>query len=75
MTLSFFDEDTASLAAGERVSRLSDCQPAARLLLRQLDISERLEDLRLPPDNGLEVLAGFRAGQLVIRIEIGRAHV
>ena len=36
--------------------------------LEVLDAAERLEDLRIPPSNYLEKLAGDRAGQHSIRI-------
>ena len=36
--------------------------------LRQLEISARLDDLRVPPGNRLEALRGDRAGQYSIRI-------
>jgi plasmid maintenance system killer protein len=35
----------------------------ARRKLRQLEIAERLDDLRVPPDNRLEALKGDRAGR------------
>ena len=40
----------------------------ARRKLRQLQIAERLGDLRVPPGNRLERLKGKRAGQYSIRI-------
>ena len=40
----------------------------ARRKLRQLEIAQRLEDLRIPPGNRLEPLRGDRAGQHSIRI-------
>jgi proteic killer suppression protein len=40
----------------------------ARRKLRQLEIAARLDDLRVPPGNRLEVLHGDRAGQHSIRI-------
>ena len=36
--------------------------------LRQLEISTRLDDLRVPPGNRLKALKGDRAGQHSIRI-------
>jgi len=36
--------------------------------LRQLDIADCLNDLRVPPGNRLEALKGNRAGQYSIRI-------
>jgi len=40
----------------------------ARRRLRQLEIANRLEDLRVPPGNHLEALKGDRSGQYSIRI-------
>ncbi len=40
----------------------------ARRKLRQLEIANRLEDLRVPPGNHLEALKGYRLGQYSIRI-------
>ena len=43
-------------------------QKAARRKLRYLDAARRLNDLRVPPANRLEALAGSRALQHSIRI-------
>ena len=40
----------------------------ARRKLRQLEIADRLDDLRVPPGNQLEALKGDRLGQYSIRI-------
>ena len=40
----------------------------AAMRLNQLNAATRLEDLRLPPSNHLEMLSGNRAGQWSIRI-------
>ena len=40
----------------------------ARRKLRQLEIANRLDDLRVPPGNHLEALKGDRSGQYSIRI-------
>ncbi|MDP3285294.1 MAG: type II toxin-antitoxin system RelE/ParE family toxin, partial [Desulfobacterales bacterium] len=40
----------------------------ARRKLRQLEIANRLDDLRVPPGNQLEALKGDRSGQHSIRI-------
>ncbi len=40
----------------------------AAMRLMQLDAATRIEDLRLPPSNRLEVLVHNRAGQWSIRI-------
>ena len=41
---------------------------AARRKLRQLEIANRLDDLRVPPGNHLEALKGDRSGQYSIRV-------
>lgn len=43
-------------------------QRAARRKLVQIDSAETLHDLRCPPGNRLEALAGDRAGQMSIRV-------
>jgi proteic killer suppression protein len=65
---SFACADTESLARGERVRRFVNIASVARRKLRQLEISARLDDLRVPPGNHLEALKGDRAGQYSIRI-------
>ena len=40
----------------------------ARRKLRMLNNAQRIEDLRIPPNNRLETLKGDRAGQWSIRI-------
>jgi toxin HigB-1 len=40
----------------------------ARRKLRQLQIADRIGDLRVPPGNRLEKLKGNRAGQYSIRV-------
>lgn len=40
----------------------------ARRKLRQLEIANRIDDLRVPPGNHLEALRGDRTGQYSIRI-------
>jgi len=68
MIVSFADADTAALARGQRVKRFVNIETVARRKLRQLQIAERLDDLRVPPGNRLEALQGNRAGQHSIRI-------
>ncbi len=68
MIVSFRDRDTEHLARGRRVPRLASIEAVARRKLRQLEIAGRLDDLRVPPGNRLEPLAGDRAGQHSIRI-------
>jgi len=65
---SFACSETEALARGERVRRFVNIASVARRKLRQLEISARLDDLRVPPGNRLEALKGDRAGQYSIRI-------
>ena len=65
---SFKCPDTAALFRQQRVPRLVSIERPALRKLAQLDIAERIEDLRVPPGNRLESLAGDRAGQWSIRI-------
>lgn len=68
MIRSFRCSDTQSLANGERVKRFVNIEAVARRKLRQLQIAERLGDLRVPPGNRLEPLKGDRSGRHSIRI-------
>jgi proteic killer suppression protein len=65
---SFKCADTQSLSKGDRVKRFANIEIVARRKLRQLEIADRLDDLRVPPGNRLEALKGRRAGQYSIRI-------
>ena len=69
MIQSFGDRKTERLFARESVPSL-DSRIAHVMLrkLRQIDAACRLEDLRIPPGNRLELLRGNRAGQYSIRI-------
>jgi proteic killer suppression protein len=69
MIVGFRDTETATIWSGKRSRRLpSDIQPAALRKLRLLNNAQRLDDLRVPPANWLEVLKGSRVGQYSIRI-------
>jgi proteic killer suppression protein len=68
MILSFRDADTKAIAEGRRVKRYERVETVARRKLRQLEIAGRIDDLRVPPGNRLEVLKGQRAGQHSIRV-------
>ena len=67
MIASYADEDTEKLAAGVRVKKFEAIAQAARRLAI-LEAAISLEDLRIPPGNRLEALAGDRQGQHSIRI-------
>jgi proteic killer suppression protein len=60
--------DTQALAGGEPVKRFANIATVARRKLRQLEVAERLDDLRVPPGNRLEALKGDRAGQHSMRV-------
>ena len=56
------------MANGRRVARFVNIESVARRKLRQLQIANRLEDLRVPPGNRLEALSGNRVGQYSLRV-------
>ena len=68
MIKSFSCAETEALAGGERVRRFVNIASVARRKLRQIEVSARLDDLRVPPGNRLEALKSNRAGQYSIRI-------
>lgn len=68
MIRSFKCEYTEALSRGYHVKKFVNIAKVARRKLRQLEIANRLDDLRVPPGNHLEVLRGDRAGQYSIRI-------
>lgn len=68
MIRSFTCKYTEALSRGKRVKRFANIADVARRKLRQLEIANRLEDLRVPPGNHLEALTGNRSGQYSIRI-------
>jgi proteic killer suppression protein len=68
MIKSFKSADTEALSKGTRVRRFVNIEAIARRKLRQLDITARLSDLKVPPGNLLEALKGDRVGQYSIRI-------
>jgi len=68
MIRSFKCKYAQALSRGQRVRRLVNIANVARRKLRQLEIANRLEDLRVPPGNYLEALKGDRSGQYSIRI-------
>ncbi|MBI3636416.1 MAG: type II toxin-antitoxin system RelE/ParE family toxin [Candidatus Rokubacteria bacterium] len=69
MIRSFRDRDTERIFSRERVRRFSiETQRIAQRKLVMLDAAESIDDLRLPPGNRLEKLAGDRVGQHSIRM-------
>ena len=66
---SFGNKETKKIFDGLVSKRLPrDIQDIARRKLRQIDASEVLNELRIPPGNRLETLSGNRLGQYSIRI-------
>lgn len=68
MIESFKYADTEALHAGRRVTCFVNIERVALRKLRQLEVAASLSDLRIPPQNRLEVLKGDRRGQYSIRI-------
>lgn len=69
MITDFQDEETQRIWCGEFSRRLpGQIQQVARRMLRMLNNAQRIEDLRIPPNNRLEALKGDRTGQWSIRI-------
>ena len=69
MIRSFADKRTAAVFAGYAVRGLPvQIQRRARAKLLAIDSAGRLDDLRVPPGNRLEVLRGDRRGQHSLRI-------
>ena len=65
---SFKCKDTQALFEGRRMRRWVNVERPALRKLAQLDWSQVLDDLKVPPGNRLEALKGERAGQHSIRI-------
>ena len=68
MIRSFKCEYTEALSKGHRVKKFANIAKVARRKLRQLEIANQLNDLKVPPGNRLEALKGTRSGQYSIRI-------
>lgn len=65
---SFKSADAEALFKLGRVPRFVNVERPALRKLKQLDLAQRLEDLRAPPANHLEALKKDRLGQHSIRI-------
>ena len=68
MIRGFRCKDTEALFNRTRVTRFQSIEDSARRKLTMLNNAQSLQDLRVPPGNRLEQLAGDRAGQHSIRV-------
>ncbi|MFM8600119.1 MAG: type II toxin-antitoxin system RelE/ParE family toxin [Mycobacterium sp.] len=69
MIQTFADKDTERLFGGRRVNKFGpDLSERALQKLLMLNAANGINDLRMPPGNRLEALAGDRRGQHSIRI-------
>jgi proteic killer suppression protein len=66
--IDFKCKDTETLFKGDRVSRFVNIESSAMRKLAMLNRAALLSDLRVPPGNCLEALAGDRKEQHSIRI-------
>jgi proteic killer suppression protein len=61
--------EVQSIWRGEFTKKLpNQIQSVVRRKLRMVNNAQRIDDLRIPPNNRLEMLSGDRAGQWSIRI-------
>ena len=68
MISTFKCNDTAAMFDGKRVARFANIETVAMRKLAMLHRAANVTDLRIPPNNRLELLKGSRAGQYSIRI-------
>lgn len=69
MIISFGSKETESIWNGTRVKKMpTDVQKVGRRKLRMLNNSQDLNDLRIPPSNRIEKLAGNLKNYYSIRV-------
>ena len=68
MIRSFACADTNELFNSVALRRFKQIESVARRKLLQLDAADKLDDLRVPPGNRLEVLKGDRKKQHSMRV-------
>ncbi|UCH49375.1 MAG: type II toxin-antitoxin system RelE/ParE family toxin [Betaproteobacteria bacterium] len=68
MIKTFRSRQTQRLFEGERVPRFANIARVAIRKLQMLHAAQRIDSLRIPPQNRLEALKGDRKGQWSIRI-------
>lgn len=66
--MTFRCADTEALFGLGRVARFANIERAALRKLKQLDLARRIDDMRAPPGNRLELLKGERSGQWRVRV-------
>lgn len=69
MITEFKDKETEKIFNQKFSKKLpNQIQSRALIKLMQIDNAEKIDDLKIPPSNHLELLSGDRAGQYSIRI-------
>ncbi|MBN2861434.1 MAG: type II toxin-antitoxin system RelE/ParE family toxin [Sphaerochaetaceae bacterium] len=71
MIIGFASKETEKIWTGQLSRKLpQEIQKTARRKLRMLNNAQCIEDLKIPPNNRLEMLKGNRKGQFSIRINV-----
>jgi proteic killer suppression protein len=65
MISNFKCPDTATMFPGKRVARFANIETVAMRKLAMLHRAANISDLRIPPNNRLELLNGDRAGHSI----------
>lgn len=68
MIKGFKSDEARALFEGKRVARFVHIESVAVRKLQMLHAAQRIDSLRIPPNNRLEALKGDRRGQWSIRI-------
>lgn len=68
MIASFKSQDAENLFNGRRVARFVNIEVVTMRKLAMLNRVNRVDELRVPPNNRLEALKGNRQGQYSIRV-------
>ena len=71
MIIGFASKEVEKIWKGELSRKLpQEIQQTARRKLRMLNNAQCIDDLKIPPNNRLEMLKGNRKGQFSIRINV-----
>lgn len=68
MIVSYRTKELERLAQGYRVKEFRSFERCILRKLRQMQVAQTINDLRIPPGNRLEALRGNRNGQYSIRV-------